>query len=286
MSQLRFRPGRPLALAAPVLAATLGVASAARAADLQCNKEQTRCLTETKDLTIGDQVGVFTTDGQLVATGEVKSMHGERRAVLIQKKHGAIRKGYTLALLGDRKSDVSTEAYKIYHEPAKVSFGASLGYSTFNIGEGIAAPELSGYGAYRFGPGFTAIGRAVYVSLNGDVTHDDGARGDEQLPLTATGIGLLGGVAYTARESKTIGFRGELAAGGLYVAAAVDGDSGLADDPSAHAKLKNGLNPYGRAAVGAMLNFAPWHVHADAAQSLAHEAMAYTLAIGASRDLD
>ena len=280
LPQLRFR------LVAPVLVATLGVATAARATDLQCNKEQTRCLTESKDLTIGDQVGVFTTDGQLVATGEVKSMNGERRAVLIQKKHGAIRKGYTLALLGDHKSDVSTEAYKIYHEPAPMSFGASLGYSTYNIGEGIAAPEVSGYGGYRFGHGFAAIGRVVYTSLSGDVTHDDGARGAEQVPLTATGIGLLGGVAYTARETQTIGFRAELAAGGMYVASAVDGDAGLADDPAAHTKLKNGLNPYGRAALGTMVNFAPWHVHADAAQSLAHEAMAYTLAIGASRDLD
>src|SRR4051812_16205965 len=72
--------------------------------DLMCNKKQTKCLTESTDLTIGDQVGIFNDEGELVATGEVKAMRGDRRAVLINTRHGDINSGYHLALLETGKA--------------------------------------------------------------------------------------------------------------------------------------------------------------------------------------
>lgn len=255
---------------------------------LQCNREQTKCLTESSNLTIGDQVGIFNDDGELVATGEVKSMRGERRAVLINQRHGTIRKGYDLALLEQNTSDAATlgNSYKVYREPGKMTIGTSLGFSTVSVGEGSPATEVSGYGQWRKWKDLLIIGRGTYSMMEGNVTHDTGY-GYESLPISMSAIGALGGLAYIVRENKPVSFRGEAAIGAMYISANVDGDSGLVDDGSTNSKVKNGVAPAGRWSLGVMWNVGggDWHGHADFAQSLVHEAFANTIALGVSKDM-
>jgi hypothetical protein len=255
--------------------------------ELQCNKAQTKCLTESKNLTIGDQVGVFNEDNELVAVGEVKAMKGERRAVLINKRHGHISRGYHMALLetntaSDASSGSLGSTYKIYREPSKMKMGAELGFSSWSVGDGSPATEMSVFAQWRKWGGMQVIARGVYTAMEGEVTHY-GPIDAETLPVSVRGLGLLGGVGYILRETKPLSFRGELGVGGMYVSATADGDADLVEDTNAH--VENGFGAYGRWTLGVIYNIESWHIHADFAQSLVYEAMANTIAFGVSKDI-
>jgi hypothetical protein len=264
----------------------LSVAAPAAAKALQCDKAQTHCVADSTDLSIGDQVGIFNDDGELVASGEVKAMKGERRAVLIEKKHGEIKKHYKLALLDtDTKSDANgVAAYRVYREPAKMTVGASVGYATVQVGDGSPATEMSAYAQWRKWGGLQLIGRATYIGMQGELTHYTD-RVTETLPVSMTGIGLLGGVGYTARETKSISFPFEAAVGMMDVNASVGGDRSLINDADTNARIKNGINPYGRWSLGVMYSTESWHMRLDFAESLVSQAFANILVAGVAKDL-
>lgn len=260
--------------------------SVASARSLQCNKDQSLCLTESTQLTIGDRVGIFNSDDELVATGDVSSMKGDRRAVLINQRHGSIRKGYSLTLLDNRGegSESSETMYKIYREPAKVAVGGSVGYSTVSIGDGSPATEFSAFAQWRKWKGMQVIARGTYTAMEGQVTRNSEI-GYEHLPISISTIGALGGVGYILRENKPLSFRGELAAGAMYLSGNIDGDADLVDDSSTNSHVKNGLAPGARWSVGAVWNLTNWHLHGDIAQTIVHQAFANTLALGVSKDM-
>jgi hypothetical protein len=254
---------------------------------LVCNKSQTKCLTETRQLTIGDEVGVFNTEDELVATGEVRAMRGDRRAVVIGERHGQIRKSHKLVLLETKRSDASyTTAYKIYREPANLSVGASGGLSSVSVGESTPAMEFSAYAQWRKWYGLQLVLRGVYTAGEGSVTTYD-VEEDKQIqaPISLSGMGILGGVGYVMRENKPLSFRTELAAGGMQMSAAIDGDSALVDDGAYNARVKNGFAAYGRGSFGVMYNMSSWHIHADLVQALTQQAHFSTIAAGVSKDL-
>jgi hypothetical protein len=273
-----------------VLAITIVLGSAfsltAIAGEIICNKQQTTCLTTSTQMTIGDEIGIFNRDGEVVATGEVKSMKGERRAVLINERHGRINKGYELALLKASPSSSEFQStYKIYKEPSKVNIGASLGLVSIGIGEGSSGAEVSGYASFRKWRGIQVIGRGTYFKMNGSITGYDESDNISSRPMTLTGFGLLGGAAYAVRENKKIAFRGELGLGTMYVGAKIAEDPSLINDANYNTKIKNGFGLYGRGSLGAIYNMDIWHLHLDVAESLIHKAMATAIVMGASRDL-
>src|SRR4051812_23593628 len=108
---------RTMTMIAVSVAVSSVATTALSRAELQCNKLQTKCVAENNKLTIGDQVGIFNEDGELVATGEVNAMRGERRAVQIDKRHGTIRRNYKLAMMDDKSSSANLTPVKIYRDP-------------------------------------------------------------------------------------------------------------------------------------------------------------------------
>lgn len=266
--------------------AILGGFSSAQAEEIMCNKKQTRCVTESHVISIGDKVGFLNEDNELVAVGQVKGMKGDRRAVLIQKRHGTIYRDHRLTLLGGVESDATDmSAYKIYKRPSELSVGGSLGYSSVNIGEGSPGVETSAYGQWRSWRGINLIGRGVFTQMEGTVQNYSEAT-VENVPVSATGFGLLGGASYIMRQTKPISFKAEAGLGLMYISASVDGDAGKIGEPGYNTKVKNGFGLYGRWSIGAMYNMGTnWHLHADIVQSLVYEAFANTLAGGLSMDL-
>lgn len=266
--------------------AITGGFSSAQAEEIMCNKKQTRCVTESQIVSIGDKVGFLNEDNELIAVGQVKGMKGDRRAVLIQKRHGTISQDTRLTLLGGVESDATNMAeYKIYQRPSEMSVGASLGYSSVNIGEGSPGVETSAYGQWRSWRGINIVGRGVFSQMEGTVQNYS-ANEVENVPVSATGIGLLGGASYIMRQTKPLSFKVEAGLGLMYLSASVDGDSGKIGEPGYNTKVKNGVGTYGRWSIGAMYNIgSDWHVHADIVQSLIYEALANTLAGGMSMDL-
>ena len=255
-------------------------------AEIQCNKKQTKCVSDTTQLTIGDSVGVFNDDGELVATGEVIAMKGERRAVQVDSRSGVIQRDYNLALLETKPTDPGfRNAYTIYRDPPKMSVGATAGLSTVSIGAGSPGMEYTVFGQYRVLGGLQLIGRGVYMSTSGEVSHLSDRVGLETRPFAVDGLGLLGGVGYVIREGKTISFRGELGIGGMFVSADVDGDTSLVDSGAYELRMKNGVNPFGRGTAGIMINVSGWHGHIDVAEAVVAQAAESSLALGLSKDL-
>lgn len=282
---MQNKPNR-LATTFVTAGALLLSAAALAKPELQCNKKQTSCVIDNQNIAIGDEVGVFNPEGDLVATGEVSHMKGERRAVIINKRHGAIHGDYNLALLQTKTTDPSFKnTYSIYREPSKMAIGAEAGLSTWAIGEQTPAAEYSIFAQWRKWGGMQVIARGVFTAMEGRVSRYGETQGLEEESLSVKGAGLLGGVGYVLRDGKTISFRGELAAGGMYVSADVGGDPALVDETDFQVRVHNGLNAYGRGSLGAMLNFGAWHVHADFAASLLANASGTTVAAGVSKDL-
>jgi len=260
--------------------------SNAHATEIMCNKKQTRCVTESHVISIGDQVGFLNKDNELVAVGEVKGMKGERRAVLVKKRHGTIYRNHRLTLLGGVDSDATNMTqYRIYQRPSDMSVGGSVGVSTVNIGEGSPGIETTVFGQWRSWKGINLVARGVFSQVEGSVQHYNDTE-VENSSVSSSSLGLLGGISYIMRQTKTLAFRGELGLGVKYISAAVDGDAGKIGAHGYNTKVENGLGAYGRWSLGAMYRVGTkWHVHADVAQSLVHEAFTNTLAGGLSLDL-
>ncbi len=260
------------------------VSTSASADSIQCNRDQTRCMTESKDWTIGDDVGVFNTHGELVAIGEVKGMREERRSIKISKRHGRIKRSHRFALLSNSHSDVSyRENYKVYRRPAKLSVGASGGLTSLAVGAGTPGVEMTAFGQWRKWRGIQLIGRGTYIGASGEVSRT--RREIETESINIDGFGALGGAAYTLRENKTLGFRGEMGLGFMYMAADVGGDSALVEDIGYSTHLNDGFGQYLRGSGSVLLNLGEWHVNMELAYGLVHDATATTFAGGIIKDI-
>ena len=266
------------------LALSTGVATAS-GSTLLCNKRQTNCVVETNQMTIGDSVGVFNRDGEVVAIGQVNGMRGDRRTFKVGKRHGKIMKSHSLALL-DAKPGTRNFAstYRVYRSPSKYAVGSSIGLSSVGVGDGSAALEASVFGAYRKWS-LQFIGRGIYGALDGKVTRSSATAGLETKPLSYRSLGVLGGAAYTLREKKSLSVRAEITGGLAYVGAVIDDSKELVKDQDFDARVDNGFGLALRGSIGAVWNLGSWHLHGDLVESVTHRAVATTLAAGISRDL-
>lgn len=267
------------------LASLSSWSNVATARTLQCDHEQHRCVTESTDLAIGDRVGIFNDDHELVAKGEVIGMRGERRAVEIDRRYGVIRRTYTLALLDKRDGTDYARPYTIYHQPAKIDVGAGISYANVSIGNSSPGTEATAYAAWRAIGGLQLVGRGVYLSTSGMLMDYSTPGNAVSRTIAATGIGLLGGAAYSWRENQLIGFRAEAGAGMMQVNATIDGHQTLVNADETNAHIQNGLLPYGRWSMGTVVNLDAWRLHLAFTESLVSQAFANMLGVAVSHDI-
>lgn len=255
---------------------------------LQCNKQQTRCLTQSTRLSIGDSVGIFNDDGELVAKAEVSAVRGSKRALKIAERHGTIRSDYSLSLLEfDRafKSKDAVDSYRIYQAPPERSFGASFGFGNTLIGGSSNTTEWSGYSAWSWLGDTQLLARGIYQHSEGLVVRSTD-EGEEEGALSVQGIGALGALSYTMWRNRPKSLRSELGLGVMHVAAKVAGDPGLVENQGFDTAIKNGPQFYVRGSLGGMINLGDWHITADFAQSRFNAAITNLIVAGASKDLD
>ncbi len=259
-----------------------------RQANLGCNKNQTRCEIDDRNLIIGDRVGIFNSEGELVATGEVQGIEGPTRQVKIRKRHGSIKEHYQLAILDSRPEDgVKAPVIKIYQEPARHSVGSSLGLSTYSIGLGSPGIEATAYYQRRFWKGAHWVARGNYLKINGEANrYTDYAV--EQLPISVSAFGLMGGGAYAWRENRPFSIRTELTLGITQVNATIDGDKELVESElKKGAKVRNGYLPYARWSLGSQWNMSKeWNMLGELSQSIINLAYGTSIGVGVVRILD
>ena len=236
---------------------------AAWAKSLQCNSMQTLCIiSDSSELTIGDRVGVFNADGQLVATAEVSRMRGDRRSLAIASRTGRIERDDRIALLDTSAIDGAAPVeYQKYREPAKYEIGTNLAYSTITLGDSLPGYEASLYVQMRKWGGWQFTGRFVADAVSGKTSLADG--------------------------SQPLSVRAEAAVGAMKVNARVDGSADLVDDGTADIHVKNGTSPMARWSIGGVYQMGDhWHAHVDLAESIVYQAFSNMISIGLSRDLN
>ena len=274
---------------AVVLTEIAGVARAyGRSQNLACNKAQTLCEVDDRNLGIGDRVGVINDDDELVATGEVLRIEGASRQVKIRKRYGTIKEGYRMTLMESRPEEgLKAPIYRIYKEPTQHSLGASVGLSTYSIGLGSPGVELTSFYQQRFWKGAQWLLRANYLKIRGEANRYTDFD-VQQLPIDVSAYSLLGGGVYTFRESRAVSVRTELGLGFTTVSATIDGDKELVQDElKKSAKIKNGTAPYIRWSLGAQWNMSrDWYLLGDVSQCLIHLAYGTTVGVGIGRILD
>lgn len=270
-------------IAAAVVAAS---SSSALAAELMCNKDQSNCVVESRDLTIGDEVGVFTRNNELVAVGVVKSMRGQRRSVEITEATGTIRKSHRLALL-ERDSFVSQRSeMRVWRDEAPWTVGGSVGWASVGIGDGSPATELSVFGAKRQWGQLELIGRATMLAMEGELSRTaDRVGGIETQPISLRGLGALGGVGQTWFHNRPVSARAELGAGFMHVGATIGGDSGAVEGAGYDSLVSNGFGKYIRGSIAGQYNLNPWKIELGLAQTMFHDAFATTIGLGVLKDL-
>ncbi|RYZ63025.1 MAG: hypothetical protein EOP09_18265, partial [Proteobacteria bacterium] len=110
----------------------------------KCDKEQTRCEVQTKRLTVGDKVGVFTEQKQLVALGEVTDIEGSRRVVVISKKWSTLLRTHDMDIINDQAFKTPEAYYTIVTPLSTKSWGAQVAVVNLGIGDGFLGTEVSG----------------------------------------------------------------------------------------------------------------------------------------------
>ncbi len=256
---------------------------------VQCNSIQTRCVADGLSFTIGDRVGFFNTDNELVARGEIVAMRGDRRAVDIEKRFGQITGEDRMALLHDGPRTFSANkapgSYDTFKEPSKIIVGASLGVAALNIGSGISGQDMSVFAQFHQMHGFKVIGRGSYLSGVG-AAHRNLEDGYEDVTVNLRGFSLWGGGAYVLRESRPLAFKTEATLGLMNASVTADGDSALIDDGEVDANIRSGNHFGGQVLVGAIVTISNWHGHFDVSQTMISGLRPVTLGLGLSRDFE
>ncbi len=255
---------------------------------VQCNALQTRCVADGSDFTIGDRVGFFNSDNELVARGEVIAMRGDRRAVDIEKRFGQIAGEDRIALLHNGPRSFSANrapsSYDNYKAPSDVVAGSALGVASLNIGSGIGAQDISVFAQFNEFRGLKLVARGNYLSGSGEA-HRNLEEGYEKVVVDVRGLGLWGGAAYVLRETKTLAFRGEADLGIMNASVTADGDTALIDDGEVNTNIRSGTHFGAKLMIGSVLTYDSWHGHFDVSHTLVSGLRPIELSVGLSKDI-
>lgn len=269
-----------------LLASVLTGVSSTAFGYLKCDEAQKTCITEHKDLTIGDRIGFFTAEDKIVAVGVVDDMEGERRKISVTRRFAGIRKSNTVALLHNKAYDErNLEVYKVYRDPSEKSFGGAAGIASMSVGEPKSSYELTGHYQWRTWKNFRFLGRGFYLLGNSEVSRASDELGIETKPFALQAVGLLPSAAFVAFHNSPVSFRAEAGLGPVFLDGKVGGRASEVSGAEFETKVENGLWIAGRGSAGVVYNKDVWHGDLSVAYT-AYRAAAHTaLSFGLGYDL-
>ncbi len=187
--------------------------TASYAFPFKCDKEQTQCEVQTRRLTVGDKVGVFTTEKQLVAIGEVTDIEGAKRIVKITKKWSLLLRNHEIEIINDNAFQNPQAYYTIVTPLPSMLWAGQFAIVNLGIGDGFLGTELSGLFFKHFWRDFSYYGRLHYLSGKGKAS--DNLGGATSQDVTMSSMGLSGGISEMLLPFSTIAVRldGELGFG-------------------------------------------------------------------------
>ncbi len=259
----------------------LGVSAPALANNFKCDKAQSFCTIDSKQLTIGDRVGFFNHDEELVAYGEVEKVEHRTRYVKIEKSTGKLKANHSYALLDDNKYQNLSSNYKMYRESAQMAVGADASLASVGLGDGALGIGASVYGNWRWQQQLYLSGRAFFVTTGGSaISVNSGESRNES--FTATMLGVMPGLQWITPQHKPFSARAEAGLGLAYSSASVSGGASVKEHLD---HLEPGFGLAMRGSVGVQANFKEWHPTLDVAVNRVQSSNYRLISLGVMRDL-
>ncbi len=141
----------------------------------KCDKDQSLCEVQNKRLTVGDQVGVFTEDGQLAAVGSVVEIRGVSRIVKIDRKWGQLYRTYDMQILEDEKAKNPEQFFRVITPLPKWLLAANIGLLNISVGDGFFGNSLEGGVYWRWKRETSILAKLHYISASGEASDNLGS---------------------------------------------------------------------------------------------------------------
>ncbi len=230
-----------LALLASLL--TFALSTSAWALPFKCDKNQSRCEVDTRRMTEGDKVGIFTDDKQLVGLGEITGIEGTKRIVKITKKWSSFLRSHEMEIIDDNAYQNPEQSFVIITPLGSMAWGAQLGLVNLGVGDGFLAIEASGLFWKQFWRDFSYFGRMHFLTGSGKAS--DNLGGATAQDVSVTSYGLSGGVSELIMPHSPFSIRLDLEVGVSFGSVTLDG--GFDEAKVLNSRFKDGAGLYLRA---------------------------------------
>ncbi len=224
------------------------VALPSLAMPFKCDKAQVLCEVQTKRMTIGDRVGIFTSDRQLAAIGEVSEIRTNSRLVKITKKWGSLYRTYEMEIIPDEQANDPEKFFKILTPLPELSWGANIGLYSLGVGDGFIGPSVEGLIRWWWKRSLFVIGRFHYINGSGEASDNLGNAGTQKVSIST--YGLSGGMSelISLFDQLAVRFEGDLGFSNTAVTL-----SGNFDEKKVlNDRITDGAGIYARAGVSAI----------------------------------
>ncbi len=222
--------------------------SVSSAYPFRCDRDQNRCEVQTKRMTVGDKVGVFNDDKELVGLGEVIEMDGTRRVIQITKKWVPLLRSHEIEVIPDEAYAAPENAYKIVTPLASIVWAAQLGIVDLGVGDGFIATEVSGLLFKRWFRSYSYYGRLSFLTGKGQAS--DNLGGATNQDVSVSDISLSGGISQLLLAFNTIAVRMDGEAGVGFANVKVGG--GFDEKKVLNNRVHDGAGVYARLAASAV----------------------------------
>jgi len=172
---------------------------------LRCNNEQTLCEVRSTRLTVGDRVGVFSSENMLVAIGVVKEIKGTQRMIEIQKSWGDIFRSHRARRIEDQAAENPEQYFRVQKPVANELWGAALGLYQMGVGDGVVAYNVEGQYYRMWKDHIYLVGRINY--LNGSGKASDNLKSVPVDVITVSTFGVTGGLTKIFMPYSLISFQ-------------------------------------------------------------------------------
>lgn len=202
--------------------ASLSIGSTALALPFKCDKAQTRCEVDTRRLTEGDKVAVFTPEKQVIGLGEVTGIEGTKRIVKITRRWGSFLRSHEMEIVQDEAYANPEKNFVIVTPLGSMAWGAQLGLVKLGIGDGFLGFEASGTFYRHFWRDFSYFGRLHFLSGSGKASDNLGGATAQDVSISS--MGISGGVSELLLPYSPFSIRLDLEVGFSYGSVALDGE--------------------------------------------------------------
>lgn len=225
--------------------------SAQAAYPVRCNSQQTVCEVRTKRLVVGDYVGIFDSEGYLVAFGRVKKLKGKAREIKIFKIFERIKRSHRLKRIEDEEAKKPRKFFNIRKGSSDTAYYLGLGLNSIGVGETFSAFDVSGFMQWRWKQNLYLVGRGFFLRGSGKATINKAYLEENDITLQA--IGALGGVGYNFLQHDLFTLRGEGSLGVASVNLSSDGEDSPKD--LVDGRVSQGVGFVMRAEAGIIIHY-------------------------------